>query len=273
MAQVAVTYDSVMNELKAHQFKPVYYLAGDESYYIDKISDWIAENVLQPEERDFNQTVLFGSDVTASQVVDAAKRYPMMAEHQVIIVKEAQNIKNTEPLERYFKQPMASTILVMCHKNGKIDGRKTAYVKAIRETGVLFESMKMKERGIPTIVWLSPILPYINDTQENLRAILDACIKADVKGIICFGMGLTLRDGDREYYYDALDRHFPGLKERYIMEYGNAYELPSPNTKKLMSIFANTCREHNILCTPDACFAYLGEFPEKYRQLSLFDID
>ena len=110
-------------------------------------------------------------------------------------------------------------------------------------------------------------------SEENLRAILDACIKADVKGVICFGMGLTLRDGDREYYYDALDRHFPGLKERYIMEYGNAYELPSPNTKKLMSIFANTCREHNILCTPDACFAYLGEFPEKYRQLSLFDID
>ena len=133
--------------------------------------------------------------------------------------------------------------------------------------------MKMKERGIPTIVWLSPILPYINDTEENLRAILDACIKADVRGIICFGMGLTLREGDREYYYEALDRHFPGLKERYIKEFGNAYELPSPNTKRLMSVFANTCRAHGILCTPDACFAYLGEFPEKYRQLSLFDME
>ena len=131
--------------------------------------------------------------------------------------------------------------------------------------------MQMKERGIPTIVWLSPILPYINDTEENLRAILDACIKADVKGIICFGMGLTLRDGDREYYYEALDRHFPGLKERYIKEYGNAYEIPSPNTKELMSIFVNTCRENGILYTPDACFKYLEEFPEKYRQLSLFD--
>ena len=131
--------------------------------------------------------------------------------------------------------------------------------------------MQMKERGIPTIVWLSPILPYINDTEENLRAILDACIKADVKGIICFGMGLTLRDGDREYYYEALDRHFPGLKERYIREYGNAYEIPSPNTKELMSIFVNTCRENGILYTPDACFKYLEEFPEKYRQLSLFD--
>ena len=152
MAQAAVTYDSVMSELKARQFKPVYYLMGDEPYYIDKISDWIAENVLQPEERDFNQTVLFGSDVNASQVADAARRYPMMAQYQVVIVKEAQNIKNTEALEKYLKQPMASTILVMCHKNGKIDGRKQAYVKAIRDAGVLFESAKLKERDLPPFI-------------------------------------------------------------------------------------------------------------------------
>ena len=146
------TYDSVMKELVARKFKPVYYLMGDESYYIDKISGWIADNVLQPEERDFNQTVLFGSDVNASQIVDAAKRYPMMAERQVIIVKEAQNIKNTEPLEKYFKHPMASTVLVMCHKNGKIDGRKQSYVKAIRDAGVLFESTKLRDRDLPAFV-------------------------------------------------------------------------------------------------------------------------
>ena len=145
MAQAAVTYDSVMSDLKARHFKPLYYLMGDESYYIDKISDWIAENVLQPEERDFNQTVLFGSDVNASQIVDAARRYPMMSEYQVVIVKEVQYIKNTEPLEKYLKNPMPTTILVLCHKNGKIDGRKTAYVKAVREAGVLFESQKLKD--------------------------------------------------------------------------------------------------------------------------------
>ena len=152
MAQAAVTYDSVMNELKARQFKPVYYLMGEEPYYIDKISDWLAENVLQPEERDFNQTVLFGSDVNASQVADAARRYPMMAKYQVVIVKEAQNIKNTEPLEKYLQQPMTSTILVMCHKNGKIDGRKQGYVKAIRNAGVLFESAKLRERDLPPFI-------------------------------------------------------------------------------------------------------------------------
>ena len=152
MAQNAVTYDSIMKELQERQFKPVYYLMGDEPYYIDKISDWIAENVLQPEERDFNQTILFGSDVNASQIVDAAKRYPMMSERQVVIVKEAQNVKNTEPLEKYFKAPMASTVLVLCHKNGKIDGRKQGLVKAIRDAGVLYESQKLKDRELPGFI-------------------------------------------------------------------------------------------------------------------------
>lgn len=152
MAQAAVTYDSVMRDLKARQFKPIYYLMGEESYYIDKISDWIAQNVLQPEERDFNQTIMFGSDVTAAQVADAAKRYPMMSEYQVIIIKEAQNIKSTEPLEKYLKNPMKTTILVLCHKNGKIDGRKQGYVKAIRDVGILFESKKLYDRELPPFI-------------------------------------------------------------------------------------------------------------------------
>ncbi len=130
---------------------------------------------------------------------------------------------------------------------------------------------QMGERGIPTLVWLSPILPYINDTEENLRAILDACVRVKVKGIVCFGMGLTLREGSREYYYAALDRHFPGLKKRYIQQYGNAYELPSPNADALMRLFHETCKENGILSTPEACFRYLGELPERERQMSLFD--
>ena len=147
-----VSFDSIMQDLKDRKFVPVYYLMGDESYYIDRISDYIAEHVLQPEERDFNQTFLFGSDVTASQIVDTARRYPMMSEYQVVIVKEAQNIKNTEALEKYFKAPMTSTVLVMCHKNGSIDGRKREYVKAIQGAGVLFESKKLKDRDLPPFI-------------------------------------------------------------------------------------------------------------------------
>ena len=147
-----VSFDSIMSDLRDRKFSPVYYLMGDEPYYIDLISDYIAEHVLQPEERDFNQTILFGSDVNASQIADAARRYPMMAEYQVVIVKEAQNIKNTEALEKYFKQPMPSTILVMCHKNGSIDGRKREYVKSIQGSGVLFESKKLKDKELPAFI-------------------------------------------------------------------------------------------------------------------------
>ncbi len=129
---------------------------------------------------------------------------------------------------------------------------------------------EMQRQGIPTVVWLTPILPFLNDTEENIRGILNACLRVGVKGIICFDMGLTLREGDREYYYAALDRHFPGMKQRYIQRYGTAYTLPSPKAKELMALFRITCREHNILCTPDDCFAYLRDFPEPYPQTSLF---
>jgi DNA polymerase-3 subunit delta len=148
----SASFDAIMRDLKARKFMPIYYLMGDEPYYIDQIANYIADNVLPQEERDFNQTVLFGSDVTAAQVADAAKRYPMMSEYQVLIVKEAQLIKNTDALESYLKNPLTSTILVMCHKNGTIDGRKREYVKRIREAGVLFESKKLYDRELPPFV-------------------------------------------------------------------------------------------------------------------------
>ena len=129
---------------------------------------------------------------------------------------------------------------------------------------------EMKKRGIPTVVWLSPILPFINDTEENIRAIMEECVRVGVKGVICFGMGLTLREGDREYYYAAIDKHFPGLKKKYIERYGNAYNLPSPNERQLFKIFHEICRENSILSTPDECFRYLNELPEKDVQLSMF---
>lgn len=129
---------------------------------------------------------------------------------------------------------------------------------------------EMQKRGIPTVVWLEPILPFINDTEENITNILNECVRVGVKGIINFGMGLTLRDGDREYYYAALDKHFPGLKDKYIYNYGNSYEVPSPNSKKLLKIFTRICKENDIMCDPDECFRYLNDLPDK--QISIFDL-
>ena len=147
----AISYESIMKSLKAREFAPVYILMGDEPFYIDKICDYISETVLLPEERDFNQMVLFGADITASQLVDQCKGFPMMAEHRVVIVKEAQNLKNLEPLEKYFEKPMASTILVFCHKNGSIDRRKKFLPRA-EKVGVVFESKKLYDRQLPGFI-------------------------------------------------------------------------------------------------------------------------
>ena len=131
---------------------------------------------------------------------------------------------------------------------------------------------KIRERGITTVVWLGPLLPYINDTEENLKGILNYCIEAGVYGIVCFGMGMTLREGSREYYYRNLDKHFPGLKERYIKKYRNDYIITSENNSKLLSIFQNTCSANNIIYDMKDLFSYIGTYEEKNvsKQMELF---
>lgn len=144
----ANSYESVMKDLKAQIYFPVYILMGDESFYIDKLCDYITENVLQPEEKDFNQVILFGADTTASQVVDQCKGYPMMAEHRVVILKEAQNLKNFDAIEKYFENPVKSTIFVMSYKNGSIDRRKSWF----RAPNKLVWSLKEKTQRL-SIAW------------------------------------------------------------------------------------------------------------------------
>ena len=138
-----------------------------------------------------------------------------------------------------------------------------------------FETLKiLNQNNISTVVWLTPILPFINDTKENLIGILDYCIKAKVYGIICFGMGVTLRDGNREYFYGKLDKYFPRLKEQYINTYGTNYILNSPNNKNLMNIFYKTCNQYNIIYNNNDIFQYLSTFESKEikekSQLELF---
>ena len=135
-----------------------------------------------------------------------------------------------------------------------------------------FETLKaFHENGIPSVVWLSPFLPFINDTKENIDGLLKYCIDAKVRGIICFGIGLTLRDGDREYFYSRLDKHFPNMKERYIYTYGNSYQLTSSNNNVLMNRISEVCRNHGIMFGVENVFSYLHKFESKAEQLSLFD--
>lgn len=144
----------------------------------------------------------------------------------------------------------------------------------VAPTSARIEVLKtLRDLGIPTIVWLSPLLPFINDTVANVQGILDACIEAKVHGILYFSAGLTLREGNREYFYQKLDEQFPGIKQRYIKAFGNAYECGSPNRKVLDALVKKTCTEHGMLFGPKACFEYLHTFNPKQReeQLSLSD--
>lgn len=157
------TFQQIMTDLKAGKFYPIYILMGDEPYYIDKISDYIAENVLDAGERDFNQTIVYGADTSAVKICDQAHQFPMMAKYQVIIVKEAQAIKSLDPLEKYLRKPVASTILVWCYKNGTIDKRKKVIALA-QSSGVVFESKKLRDYQLPDF-----IKNYLSDKKATIE--------------------------------------------------------------------------------------------------------
>ncbi len=131
----------------------------------------------------------------------------------------------------------------------------------------------LRDEGFETIVWLTPILPFINDSKENIQGILDYCIKAKVYGILTFGMGVTLRDGDRQYFYEMLDKHFPGLKDKYIQKFGNQYQIESPNNDELMTLLRNECRKNGIESNTNKLFDYMHRFEAKHshEQMNMFD--
>jgi DNA repair photolyase len=137
-----------------------------------------------------------------------------------------------------------------------------------------FETLKiLRDSGIPTVVWMTPILPFINDTEENIIGILNYCKEAKVFGVICFRMGLTLREGNREYFYSELDKKFLQLKEVYVRKYGSSYIVGSRDNKRLMNIFHDFCEANNIVHDNDLIFNYLNLFEDKQftKQISFFD--
>lgn len=151
MAKQEFTYDQIISDLKNKQYKPIYFLMGDEPYYIDKIADYILENVLTEDEKEFNQSILYGKDVDIRTVINTAKRFPMMSEYQVVVVKEAQNIKALDDLLYYAQKPLISTILVFCYKYGKMDMRKK-YAAEVAKAGVVYESKKLYDNQIPSFI-------------------------------------------------------------------------------------------------------------------------
>ncbi len=187
-----------------------------------------------------------------------------------VITKSDRVLRDIDLLSKINKNTKCVVQMTLTTYDEEICRKIEPNVSTTRER---FEALKaLRGAGIPTVVWLCPILPYINDTTENIDGILDYCAEADVYGIICFGMGLTLRDGSREYFYKQLDRLFPGMKEKYIKNFGNKYIIDSPNSKELMELFIKKCDEYGIIHDNDRIFEYLRTFKENndVKQLSLF---
>lgn len=149
--QTTITHEDIIRDVRAGKFAPIYYLMGDEAYHIDKISDYLVDTLLKPEERDFNLDLVYGADVTAEQVVEMAHTYPMMSDYRIVLVREAQAIRNLDALDAYLHHLTPTTILIMCHKHGVIDRRK-AVAKTIQQVGVLYESKRVYESALPAFI-------------------------------------------------------------------------------------------------------------------------
>lgn len=186
-----------------------------------------------------------------------------------ILTKSARLLRDLDLLKRIHERTKCVVQTTLTTFDENLCKKIEPNVSSTRER---FEMLlTLKETGIPTVVWLTPILPFINDTEENLLGLLDYCVRAGVRGVLCFGFGVTLREGDREYFYAALDRDFPGVKQKYIRAFGNAYVCNSPNNAKLMEIVTRVCKQNGILCRPDEVFRYLWTFESKEKPISLFE--
>lgn len=226
MAKHEIACDDILKELKAKQYRPIYYLMGEESYYIDLISDYIAENVLSETEKEFNLTVVYGADVDVATVINAAKRYPMMSEYQVVIVKEAQAIRNLEELTYYLQKPLRSTILVICHKHGTLDRRKKLAAE-IEKTGILFESKKVKDAQVPLF-----IAAYMKkkgiDAEPKASAMLADFIGADLSRLTgeLEKLIITMPKNQKRLTPDQVEKNI-GISKDY-----NNFELRSALVEK-----------------------------------------
>ena len=273
MAKQEITCADILKELRAKQYRPVYYLMGEEPYYIDLIADYITDNILTETEKEFNLTVVYGADVDIATVINAAKRYPMMSEHQVVVVKEAQNIRNMEELSYYLQKPLLSTILVICHKHGVLDRRKKLAAE-IEKTGVLFESKKVKDAQLPAF-----ITSYMKrkgiDVEPKATAMLADFVGADLSRLTgeLEKLIITLPKGHTRVTPEQIEKNI-GISKDY-----NNFELRSAlvekdvlKANKIIKYFEENPKTNPIQMTLSLLFGFFSNLmlayyaPEKSEQ-------
>ena len=204
------TYEEIVRNIKNKVYSPIYFLMGEEDYYIDRIADYIMDSVLNETEKEFNQTVLYGADTDIATIINGAKRYPMMSKYQVLVVKEAQNLKNLDELVYYLQKPMPSTILVICYKHGSLDRRKKLTAE-IEKTGVLFESKKLKDAQLPGF-----IASYLKRKQVEIEP------KAAEMMAEFVGTDLNLPSGQKRITPEQIERNIGISKDYNNFELRNA---------------------------------------------------
>ncbi len=273
MAKQEITCDDILKELRAKQYRPVYYLMGEEPYYIDLIADYITDNILTETEKEFNLTVVYGADVDIATVINAAKRYPMMSEHQVVVVKEAQNIRNMEELSYYLQKPLLSTILVKCQKQGVLDRRKKLAAE-IEKTGVLFESKKVKDAQLPAFI-TSYMKRKGNDVEPKATAMLADFVGADLSRLTgeLEKLIITLPKGHTRVTPEQIEKNI-GISKDY-----NNFELRSAlvekdvlKANKIIKYFEENPKTNPIQMTLSLLFGFFSNLmlayyaPEKSEQ-------
>ena len=273
MAKQEITCDDILKELRAKQYRPVYYLMGEEPYYIDLIADHITDNILTETEKEFNLTVVYGADVDIATVINAAKRYPMMSEHQVVVVKEAQNIRNMEELSYYLQKPLLSTILVICHKHGVLDRRKKLAAE-IEKTGVLFESKKVKDAQLPAF-----ITSYMKrkgiDVEPKATAMLADFVGADLSRLTgeLEKLIITLPKGHTRVTPKQIEKNIGISKDYNNFELRNALvEKDVLKANKIIKYFEENPKTNPIQMTLSLLFGFFSNLmlayyaPEKSEQ-------
>ena len=259
------TYEEIARDLKNRVYKPVYYLMGEESYYIDRISDYIAQTVLTEEEREFNQTILYGVDTDVASIINAAKRYPMMSEYQVVIVKEAQNVKKIEELSYYLQNPLMSTILVICHKNGVLDKRKKLAAE-ISKIGVLFESKKMKDAQLPGFI-ASYLKRKQVDIEPKASEMMAEFVGTDLNRMAgeLDKLVITLPAGSRRITPEQIERNIGVSKDYNNFELRNALLTRDVlKANKIIKYFEENPKTNPIQSTLSVLFGFFSNLMLAY---------
>jgi DNA polymerase-3 subunit delta len=255
LSATIANYERILADLKKQIYKPIYLLMGEEAYYIDQLSNYIAQNVLSETERSFNQLILYGKDITVPQLIDTARRYPMMANRQVVIVREAQHLKDIELLEAYVKQPLASTLLVLCYK-GKTPDKRTAFYKLISKTAEVLETVAPYDNELTA--WITGYLKQkkCTITPEASRT-LSEYLGSDFSKIIneLDKLFTLLPEGSKHITAEHIERNI-GISKDY-----NTFELNSAITQgdvlkanRIIQRFAHNPKEYPLLVTVSMLF-------------------